>query len=297
MIVKVLDRTILKEKGSNPAMVEIRIKQDILRRISLLAEKLDVNLVENIFVISNNSNKKTIAQVKPYLSNNEPFLNIYIQHVAIACWLNGINSAEFEEIIYHELCHCDDIARIVKGSGIRYFIQADSIIQSVKQLYEHMGILMWGEYIAYCQTYKQFSDRHNSFESKFSNAIKKAGISMEFIKTNPNENADLLYDSTKETMQSLFYGITRNIALMSTLNNEKLDQKNDELLIAGESRVNGLKSLSYKVRELLSHMQSVAYQDDFFSCFCELGEMFYALYRDNGMVPIDKNGMLEFIHP
>lgn len=295
MIVKILDKTILKEKGSNPAMVELRIKQDIFRRIGLLAENLDVNLVKNIFVISD-SNKKAIAGVKACLSNNEPSLNIYIQHVAIGCWLNGINSDEFEEIIYHELCHCDDIARTVKGSGTRYFIQVDSIIQSVKHLYEYMGILMWGEYIAYCQTYKRFADRNNSFESKFSDAIKKAGVSLELIKTNHNKNADLLYDLTKESLQSLFYGITRNIALISTLNNEKLDQKNDELLIAGESHVNGLKSLSYKVRELLFHMQSIAYEDDFFSYFCKLGEIFYSLYKDNGIVPIDKNGMLDFIY-
>lgn len=295
MNVKIFDKTILKEKGNNPARVELRIKQDILRRIGLLSENLDINLVKNILVIPND-NKKAIAEVKPYLSKNAPSLDICIQQVAINCWLNGINPDDFEEIIYHELCHCDDIARTVKGSGTRYFIQIDSEIQNVKHLYEYMGILMWGEYIAYYQTYKRFADRQNSFESKFSDAIKKAEISLELIKNNRDKNADLLYDFTKESLQALFYGVTRNIALISVLNNDKLNQKSDELLIAGESRVDGLKTISYKVRELLFHMQSIAYEDNFPNYFCELGEIFYSLYKNNGIAPIDKNGVLDFVY-
>ena len=293
MDITILDKSVIENKNTNPADMEFNIKQEIGKLIKDLTEDLDVSLVKNIFITNNNL--KCIGEVKCYIENNKPCLDVYLRKFVIECWITGYMPLESKRTIYHEFCHCDDAANNVRKAGTRYFFPGNGIMHSIKDLYESIGTFLWGEYIAYYRTYMKFGI-NSTFESKLSKSIVSAGISINSIKNSHDKNANSLYFSTIDSLRSLFYCITKKIALEESIKSQEIEQSNDKLLLLGEEFVNGIKSLSDEVQKVLLHMHSIAYEDEFFTLFYKLGQLFYKVYEDNGIKPIENNGEIKCIY-
>lgn len=273
----ILFKNITAKKGENLVVTKMRLKKLLTEIIDKYIADLDIQNLRRVIIYPNNS-KHSFAKMQPIDENNAPMADIIFQE-SIVNFLNSTSHKEAREIIYHELCHCKDFQNLCSMFDYKKLLDFENSKTTLTAMYADCGYRMWGEYISYFYTEKEFPLFQNKFASKISETVKDADVAITLLKEQKsNEDLIFAYRVFKEKIDLLFYSIVREIAKIHSIENSEITAYTFKLFVEINKRIPGVQTVASQAMVLLEKSRGTYPKWTDINIFNNLGTIFYSLY-------------------